>query len=91
MKGSWPVVIWSWEGVDSWFLFTSDWMISFLTVLRPMLAKRMMKIVMTIIDTSPPVVELYSVSPLYRTSLAVGNRSSILIPFEAVEKNEGIF
>ena len=44
----------------------------------PILAKSMMKIVMTITETKPPVVELYYVYPLYLRSCEVGNRSSIL-------------
>ena len=47
--------------------------------------------VMTITEMKPPVVELYSVYPLYLTSLAVGKRSSALKAFETVEKKVGIF
>ena len=61
MKEPYPIVTFSSEGVNSWFLFTSDWMISFLIVLMPMLEKRITKMAITTIETRPPVIELYSV------------------------------
>jgi hypothetical protein len=65
-------------------------MISFLTVLTPMLAKRTMKMTMTAVEINPPVVVVYSVSPLYRKSLLVGKRSTERKNLLPKVKKEGI-
>ena len=52
--------------------------IYFLNVLSPILAKRIMKTVITSAERMPPVVVLYYVSPLYLTSLLEGNKSTYL-------------
>ena len=51
-------------------------MISFLIVLMPMLEKRIRKMMMTAAEMIPPVVVVYSVSPLYLRILLVGKRST---------------
>ena len=45
-------------------------------VFIPILANKLMKIMIITTDTNPPVVELYSLSPLYLNSFEVGNRST---------------
>ena len=65
-------------------------MISLLTVLSPILEKRMMKMMMTAVEITPPVVVVYSLSPLYLNSLLVGKRSTVLKALLSVEKKEGI-
>lgn len=65
-------------------------MISILTVLSPMLAKRMMKMVMTTTEVNPPVEVVYSLSPEYLTKLEVGKRSTLLRPFPRTDLKEAI-
>ena len=58
-----------------------DWvevMISFLTVLSPSLAKRMMKRRRMETERIPPVTVPYSASPLYLRKLVVWKRSTFL-------------
>jgi hypothetical protein len=75
---SWLVVTARWEGCTSLEVSIYDLMISRLTVLRPMLAKRTINTIMMRKEMQPPVMVLYSVSLLYRSSLLVGNRSTAL-------------
>ena len=50
----------------------------------------MMKMAKTATEMTPPVVEVYSVSPLYLMNLLEGKRSTDLKALLAQEKNEGI-
>ena len=65
-------------------------MIYFLKVFSPILEKRMMKMAKTATEMTPPVVEVYSVYPLYLINLLEGKRSTDLKALLAHEKNEGI-
>ena len=47
------------EGFDSFIVSLEASIISFLAVLSPMLAKRMMKMMRTAREMMPPVVDLY--------------------------------
>jgi hypothetical protein len=58
-----------------------------LAVFTPMLANRIMKMIMINVETMPPVVVVYSLSPLYRSSLLLGKRSTALKVPVAQEKN----
>ena len=51
----------------------------------------MTKTTITRTEMIPPVVEVYSVSPLYRTSLFEGKRSTVLKALETLEKKPGMF
>ena len=53
-------------------------MISFLSVFKPMLEKRMMKITMTAMEMIPPVEVVYSLSLLYLRNLLLGKKSTAL-------------
>ena len=52
--------------------------ISFLTVLSPILKKRMQKMITTLMEVTPPVIDLYSASLLYLRSLLVWKKSKVL-------------
>ena len=65
-------------------------MIYFLTVLMPILENRITKTTITATETMPPVVEVYSVYPLYLTSLLEGKRSTALKALLNTEKKEGM-
>ncbi len=49
-----------------------------------------MKMIMINVETMPPVVVVYSLSPLYRSSLLLGKRSTALKVPVAQEKRDGI-
>ena len=78
------------EGSTSLLVSISAVIISLLTVLIPILAKRMAKMAMTTTEIIPPVVEVYSVSPLYLINLLEGKRSTVRKALLAHEKNDGI-
>lgn len=71
-------------------MYTEELIISLLTVLTPILAKSTMKIASTIADMIPPEVVVYSLSPLYRSSLLLGKRSKALNALVAQKKKEGM-
>ena len=65
-------------------------MIYFLTVLMPMLENRITNTTITATEIMPPVVEVYSVYPLYLTNLLEGKRSTNLKALLMVEEKEGM-
>ena len=78
------------EGSLSNSVDSDEKMIYLLAVLTPMLAKRMMKTTRMMIESTPPVMVVYSGYPLYLRKVVLGKRSKNLRNLLKPERQEVI-